>query len=101
MRKSYTCMVHGANCIAIAFMTTGCNACWVRSLEPQKPQERKQQAVLQQTNGNTAAYVRPDHSTNKQALWETSSGFGKGVVLIIIIFLDIKMTDLLIAHTYY
>lgn len=49
----------------------------------------------------TAACVRPDHPTNKQALWETSSGFGKGVVLIIIIFLDIKITDLLIAHTYY
>lgn len=49
----------------------------------------------------TAACVRPDHPTNKQALWETSSGFGKGVVLIIIIFLDIKITDLLIAHMSY
>lgn len=66
-------MVHGANCIAIVFMMAGCNACLITLHETLESQERKhgnlkKRGLFQLTNGNTAAYVMPYHSSNKQAL---------------------------------
>ncbi len=87
--------------LAIAFMMAGCSACWVISHEPQKSQERKQQTVLaDQWKHCCLCNAWPFH--HKQALWENPIGYGKGVsIIIFIFFVDIKLTDPLIAYTYY